>query len=374
MALLETFQVDCEVTLATGAPFDCARLNKAYHSVVDAARIRVRVAPMPEFVRNAKAGDAIRGAFFDRFLKSIGHEYDLCISSYDFADFGRPAIQLVADFSWDDAMRRASDPATSGLRGLLHRSRPARWAYLAGAAVIGGHYDPRAKPRDMVVANSKWTADLLARRHGIRASVIYPPVYAPPYDAALARTGDFVMLGRISPDKRVTEAMDILDRVRARGHVLRLHIVGPLDGSAYSDRVRKEATAHGDWVCLHGGLYGDEKFSELARHSFGIHMHRREAFGIAVAEMVKMGLVPFVPKDTAPAEIVGDERLCLGDADDAVEVIDRLLTDRLQQAAVREKLTTRAALFSKERFVKDVRALIAKQPETAPACASAPDR
>ena len=210
MALLEAFQDGCEVTLATAAPFDCARLNRACHSAADPGRIRARIAPMPKFVRDARAGDALRGAFFGRFVKSIGREFDLCIGSYNFADFGRPAIQFIADFSWDDEIRRAFDPVSPGLRGLMQRPGSARWAYLAIAGLVGGRYDPRAHAQDTVVANSKWTADQLARCHGISASLIYPPVYAPPCDPRSSRTSDFVMLGRIAPDKRVTEAIEIL--------------------------------------------------------------------------------------------------------------------------------------------------------------------
>lgn len=359
MALLQAFQDDCETTLVTAAPFDCARLNRAYHSAVDPDRIHVRIAPMPKVVRDARAGDALRGAFFGRFVKSIGREFDLCFGSYNFADFGRPATQFIADFSWDDEMRRAFDPVSRGLRGVMQRLGPARWAYLAIAGLVsGGRYDPRAHAQDIVVANSKWTAGQLARRHGIAASVIYPPVYAPPYDPHAPRTDDFVMLGRIEPDKRVTEAIEILARVRARGHALRFHIIGPLDGSAYADRVRKLAAAQGAWVRLHGGLYGDGKYVELSRHAYGLHMRKREAFGIAVAEMMKMGLVPFVPAGSAPAEIVGDESLCFRDADHAVEIIDRLLKDRRQITSIREKLAVRGALFSTENFVRGLRELI----------------
>lgn len=355
MALLEALQERFETTLVTAAPFDCARLNQAYHCNVDADRIRVRTAPMPAVVRSAKAGDALKGAFFGRFVKSIGHEFDLCISSYNFADFGRPAIQFIADFSWDDDVRRAFDPVSPGLRGLLQRRNLARRAYLAGVDLVrGGHQHPSSHAGDIVVANSRWSARLLAERHGISAKVIYPPVHAPDFDPTVERTSDFVMLGRIAPDKRVTEAIDLMARVRARGHDVRLHVIGPLDASPYGDRVRRRAKEEGGWVRLHGGLYGEEKYAELARHSFGLHMRRREAFGIAVAEMVKMGLVPFVPADSAPAEIVEDERLTFRDPEQAVDLIDRLLRDQILRRQVRNALTFRGRLFSKEEFVRQV--------------------
>ncbi len=359
MALLEAFQHEHETTLITGAPFDCARLNRAYHGHVDESRINVMIAPTPEVVRDASAGDAMRGAFFARFLKDVSKDFDICISSYNFAEFDRPAIQFVADFSWDDKIRRAYDPVSPGLRGFVQRPNPVRWAYLAAANLIrGGRHNIHAHADDVIVANSLWTANLLAQRHGLRSQVIYPPVYAPVYDADAARSNDFVMLGRISPEKRVIEAIDVLSRVRERGHQVGLHIIGPLDESAYSDQVRSRAQRQGDWVRLHGGLYGDEKFVELGHHAFGLHLRQREAFGIAVAEMIKMGLVPFVPAGGAPAEIVADERLVFQNQDHAVEVIDRVLRNQPQLASIKERQAERAKLFSTEKFVMEARKLV----------------
>ena len=82
---------------------------------------------------------------------------------------------------------------------------------------------------------------------------------------------------------------------------------------------------HGDWVRLRDGLYGEEKYEVLENHAFALHARKREAFGIAVAEMLKMGIVPFVPADSAPVEIVTDDRLVFDNPDHAVDVIDRAL-------------------------------------------------
>jgi glycosyltransferase involved in cell wall biosynthesis len=87
-------------------------------------------------------------------------------------------------------------------------------------------------------------------------------------------------------------------------------------------------------------------------------MQAREAFGIAVAEQVKMGLIPFVPAETAPAEIVGDPRLCFVSRDHAVEVIDGLLRRPDEHHAIRSGLAARGGLFSKERFAAEVRELL----------------
>ena len=358
MALLDALQDRHRATLVTGAPFEVERLNRACHTSVDPQKIAVMTAPMPKILARATGGDALRAAFFGRFVRRVAKDFDLCVSAYNFADFGRPGIQFVADFSWDDAMRRSFDPASPGLRGAVQRPGLVRSAYLGFCAVAAGRpMAPVHRRGDVVVANSHWTADLLKQHHGLVGPVIYPPVHTPPVGGG-ERSPDFVMLGRIAPDKRILEAIDILARVRERGHRFDFHVVGRLGADAYGRQVAEKARQAGDWVRLTGGLYGDEKFEFLSRHGFALHVRKREAFGIAVAEMVKAGLLPFVPGASAPAEIVGDERLCFEDADKAVAVIDAMLRRPGEIAVIRAELTKRGAMFSRQAFAKKALELI----------------
>ena len=360
--LLESVERDCDVTLLTAGTVAWEQLNQFAGTALDPDRITVRIAPMPQAVRDAMAGDAVRGAFFARFVRSLGRRFDVCISSYNFVQFGRPAIQFIADFSWDDEIRRAYDPVSPGLRGVMQRSTPLRWAYRGATDLIaGGRFDMRTHRGDVIVANSRWTADILKQRYDLAPRVIYPPVHTPAADKERPRSGDFVLLGRISPEKKVVEAIDLIARVRQRGHEVNLHIIGPLDGSAYSTLVIRRAHEAGAWVKLRGALYGDEKFVELGRHSFGLHMRQREAFGIVIVEMIKTGVIPFVPAHSAPAEIVEDERLCFDNEDHAVEIIDRLLRAPRQLDDIRQGLAARSEFFGTRRFATEVSALVEEQ-------------
>ena len=359
MALLEMLQDKHTVTLLTGGRFECDRLNRAYDTRVISDRISVAVAPIPAFLRSLQAGDALRGAYISRFTRRISSDFDLCISTYNFAPFRNTAVHFVADFSWDEGYRLEHDPLVGGLRGLVQRPGLLRGAYRATVgAISGGHEGPPVARGDTVVANSQWSADLLQSRHGITSQIIYPPVNAAIYDPNAPRTGDFVMLGRISPDKRIEEAIALLSRVRALGHRFNFQIIGPLDTSPYSTKLRSIAKEAGDWVRLRGGMYGTAKFSELARHSYAIHVRAREAFGIAVAEQVKMGLIPFVPARTAPVEIVREASLCFESQEHAVKLIDQVLRSDGQRQNILSALSAHAANFSKERFIQQTRTLL----------------
>ena len=358
--LLDSLQNDFRVTLVTLAPVEWDRLNRAYGTQVDPAAVEVAQAPMPALLRRIAVGDALRGAFLQRLCRRLGPRFDVRISAYNFVDFGAPALQFVADFSWRQDFRVAHDHTSGELRGLATHAGPLWRAYrLLVERVAGGRGDalpPDAA--DTVIANSQWTAGLL-KDLGIDARVIYPPVQALlPLAEEGPRSSDFVILGRVSPEKRIETAIEIVHGVRARGHDVRLHVVGALDGSEYARRIRKLGERSGPWVVLHGAVYGPAKAELLAAHGFGLHARQGEAFGIAVAEMVKLGLIPFVHSFGAPAEIVAEPRLVYDDVDTAVEQIDTVLRDLALQERLRQHLAQRADLFSAKRFVAEVRQLL----------------
>ena len=85
-------------------------------------------------------------------------------------------------------------------------------------------------------------------------------------------------------------------------------------------------------MALEGPRAGKEKEKLLTGHRFAVHGRREEAFGIAVAEIVKAGCVTFVPDEGGPPEIVGDAALCYADTADAVQKIDAVLRSDTEQA------------------------------------------
>jgi glycosyltransferase involved in cell wall biosynthesis len=165
-------------------------------------------------------------------------------------------------------------------------------------------------------------------------------------------------LGRISHEKRIDTMIEILSRVRQLGHDVHLHIIGPLDESPYSRSIERMCNAHADWVTAEGGMAGKEKIRLLTEHRYAIHGRKAEPFGIVVAEMAKAGCIPFVPDDGGAPEIVGDERLCYRDIDDAVRKIDDVLRHDKLQRELREKTLARGQLFGVEDYQKSVRRVV----------------
>jgi glycosyltransferase involved in cell wall biosynthesis len=215
--------------------------------------------------------------------------------------------------------------------------------------------------RNVVLANSDWTAGLLREKYGIEPRTLYPPVGGDfPSRPFLEREKGFVCLGRISPEKRVDAIIEIISRVRQRGHSVHLHILGGADDSPYGTMVKKLAARNKDWVFLEGWTMGQAKQELLAGHRYGIHGRENEPFGIAVAEMVNAGCIVFVPKGGGQTEIVNHPDLTYESDVEAVAKIDAVLAQEVKQEKLCEYLRAGSDRFSVKTFVEAMRGVIAE--------------
>lgn len=357
----ETLKRDFDVSIATTTQVDLGAMNEFYGTSLRAGEITFRRLSVP-LVGGIPRAAALRGALFQRALRAVAGEYDLLISAYNSCDFGVPAVQCIADFSWDDELRRRGwDLSDDGLAGAFHRDGFLRRAYLGLARMLSA---PSGRDvfagEDLIVANSTWTARILREKYGVAdVRVVHPPVTEPSVRRVTGpRNLDFACLGRISEEKRITKIFEILERVRAQGYPVRLRVVGALDDSAYSQRIRALAQQNRDWIIVEGSLSGNAKWKLLSKCGYGIHGRSGEAFGIAVAEMVKAGCITFAPADGGPAEILEHEDLLYRDDDNAVQKICKVLSRPALQASLLEHLRRHAEKFSTENFKRDFRAMV----------------
>ena len=115
---------------------------------------------------------------------------------------------------------------------------------------------------------------------------------------------------------------------------------------------------HRDWVVVHGRLGMADKEALLHSVRFGLHACPVEAFGIAVAEMLKLGCVTFVPNSGGAPEVVGDARTIYESVDDAVVKIDAVLRHESLQQELQDAGRARSAELSAERFQRELLAVV----------------
>jgi len=350
------------VDLLTAGTPDLHELNTACGTAVDPTALRIRQAPLLPGLGRVNHAAAIQGARHQRWCRRVAREYDLLISAYNLCDFGAPAIQFIADFAWDAELRAQYEAVPRHGARLIHRATPLRSAYLglahrisrpSGRNLFGG--------ADRIIANSRWTANILSSKYGVECEVIYPPVEEPdPGPPWEQREQGFVCLGRIAHEKRIERIIEILSRVRELGHDIHLHLIGPIGNDPYGRMIRRLVNQHRDWVIPEGRKVGSEKTRLLHRHRYGISACGVEAFGIAVAEQVKAGCVPFVPNSGGQTEITDHPALQYEDPEDAVQKIDAVLRQDALQHRLLEHLGSQGQRFSAARFVDELRDVVAR--------------
>ena len=282
-----------------------------------------------------------------RQCKKMARGFDLIISTFNEADFGRIGIQYVHDPPyWLYPISPPDSVFPCNLwASLTSKRRP--WMFLCG-------FSYERMKRNVTLTNSNWTAKKLQEIYGIESEIVYPPVLGCfPEVIWDKRENGFVCLGRIVPCKRIEEIINIVRRTRSKFPDTHLHIVGHVLDDAYYKRLLRLAQ-DADWIHVNENVSRQELMQLITTHRYGIHGMINESFGMAVAEMICGGCIVFVPRSGGPAEIVGDDRLLFGSTEEAVAKITRVIQNGQEQASLREYLSVRRDLFSRERFVNQM--------------------
>jgi len=326
------------------------------------------IVPIPAILRRFVELDPDPGSIQDwcvmlRRCKQMRNRYDLLLSAEMEADFGAPGIQYI-HFPELSAFYRPT-PSLQTRRWWrfscdLLRGEVPLWKAVAG-------YSFESMRSNLTVTNSHWIGDLVRSVYGIEPITLYPPAggdFEPlPWSE---RTNGFVSIGRITASKRFDWIIETLSRVRSHNPEVKLYIVGSIDTGpdavAYLCRLRTLVQANAEWVELHENISRVELIELLQRNRYGIHAHIAEHFGIAVAEILLAGCIPFVYNSGGPSEIVGyDPRITYSSGGEAVSKILSVMNDSVLQEEIRSSLESRAGLFTAERFMQEFRTIVARR-------------
>ncbi|MGA3323498.1 MAG: glycosyltransferase family 4 protein [Terriglobia bacterium] len=357
---IEALKKDYAVTLISMGEVDLERLNAYYGTSLAPGDFSIQRAPLPVGLRGTAKFAGLKGRFLLRYVRRVAPEFDILISGYGPMDFGKPGLQMIADFSFVEEWRLELNPSFRTRKAWFYGNTLVRSVYLRLNDCIA-RVRPEGWKQNLTLANSAWSADRLLKKYGIPSQVVYPPVAIdfPPIPYA-DRDRGFVCLGRVAPEKCMDSIIEILQKVRERGHDVHLHILGGIDDSDYGRRVRGLAEQFREWVFLEGWTLGDRKRELLAGHRFGIHARPNEPFGIAVAEMVQAGCVVFVASGGGQVEIVNHPALIYENVADAVEKIIAVLTSEAEQEKLRNHLRQGSNSYSVKTFVDEMRRVVAE--------------
>lgn len=292
---------------------------------------------------------AARSAAVARYARPRLGEFDLAVSTTNELSLPLPSVQYVHV----PQFHRGSVHELEA--GRLNRlwselAAPPRWNLNSGSEAGAGSTagDRCVDPEMRTLANSAWTADVVASIYGRRPAVLHPPVDPIPGQPWSQREPGVVFVGRLAPDKRVLAAIDIVDRVRDRGIDLHLHVVGSTSRvhRRYVEQVAGAASKR-PYVSLERDATRDRVEHLLGTHKFGLNTKPDEHFGMAVAEYVAAGMIAFAPDSGGQRDVLDRRSDRLYDsASEAATLVtraieadepprqqrDRFASDRFRQA------------------------------------------
>jgi glycosyltransferase involved in cell wall biosynthesis len=355
--MLQALRADNDVTLLACERPSLEHCNRWYGTALAADDFRFALAPLP--IRaigriTPTPMSLVRNMLLMRDARRRAPAYDVVVTCNNEGDLGdRPAVQYV-----HFPMLWLGRPETD-LRWYHQQPALIRAYYRLTVRLTG--YSVERMRRNLTLANSAYIGARIRALHGIEPTVLHPPVPGEFPDVPWeARANGVVAIGRLSPEKRFEDIVAIVATVRERHPDVVLHVVAATDRpSAYGRRIRALAAAHAGWVRLHVDVSRDELLALVARQRYGIHAMPDEHFGIAVAEMLRAGCLPFVPDTGGAAEIVGDApALRFGSPTEAAARIDAVLRDADLRAVLRRHCAARREGFTTAHFVQGFRAAI----------------
>jgi glycosyltransferase involved in cell wall biosynthesis len=356
--MLQALVAEHHVTVLSWRPVEVEPINRFFGTSLRASDFDSIVVPrhwsyVPDHLPVPAA--LIRSALLMRYTRRLIDRFDVLVGVHNETDYGRRGIQYV---HYPSYLRPR--PAVD-LRW-YHRPKSLLSAYYSLADRLADFSVERMKS-NVTLANSNWTAGLLRRSLGVNARTVYPPVVGLDRQTGWQeRRPGFLAIGRISPEKEYERLIRILSEVRDSIPEVTLTIVGTWDRHVrrYYDELRRLAEVAGPWVEFRHDLSRNEVNALMVSSRFGIHGMREEHFGMAPAEMVRAGMIVWLPNGGGQVEIVeGNPQLVFDSDQQAVDQIVGVLSDPHQQRHLQEALQARSERFSTARFVKEVREVVA---------------
>jgi len=343
-------QSRCDLTLAVDSEAGFRKAIESFDVPLDPGLIKT--APL------LPAGTDFRSRSFSLSfkrsvrLKRLAAQADICISAANVIDFGRPAHHFINMLSGVDHAFTAHSGIVKPQASLKRFIRDE-----VIRPIVGMRSKKRifADGRERFYSNSEYVHERLIAFYGsFNDTIFYPPTtYEPDSVETLPRDPMRVIcLGRISPQKRVTDIIDIVERARTlSGQDIKLTVAGPCGKGSYAVMV-KHTVEERPWITLVDGVFGKAKDDLLRSGSFAVHSRRDEEFGIAVTEYLKAGLVPVVPDEGGSREVVSDGELSFRDNEEAAKILSRLATDAKFRESKHASCLKRAEAFSREAYAR----------------------
>ena len=162
------------------------------------------------------------------------------------------------------------------------------------------------------IVNSNWIKFRVKQIYPyLKSKVVYPTFKIPEFSKINfqkfeKKNNDFVILGRVSRDKKTIEGINFFLNFKKNNRHLnigKLHIIGPVE-KKIENKVNKIKKLFINDCCFHSYLSLKKRDKILKKSKYGLHFFHGEHFGRSILEMQKMGLIVFAHNSGGSREIL----------------------------------------------------------------------
>lgn len=352
--MVESLQDDYEIDIFTISDPDFHSLNNYFDISVDPTALTVRrLNPLGKILNYSSSIlkrttgtwlGRIHASFFGRIANRFRDEYDLMISTGDFPFYG-PSIQYIH-------FPRFGRPK---IKSKIEPDTLYRNTYDRVCQRVAG-FDVEKMGDSTIVTNSEWTAGVVEDIYGEKPKTVYPPVNVSGFSSTPwnERESGFISVGRIERSKNILRTIEIIKGLRNQGHDVHLHVIGSPSDKRYYKKVKNEIEKK-EFLYLEGEMSREKLLKLISTHKYGIHGMEHEHFGIAVAELVAGGTIPFVHDSGGPREIINHNKdLLYKGEEDAINKIERVLCEEDKRKEIHEDLPDIKQEYGRKRFQNEI--------------------
>ena len=158
------------------------------------------------------------------------------------------------------------------------------------------------------LTNSKWSLQRLSKTYDIKyKKVLYPTFKIPKFQKMSLkkfnnRKNNFVILGRVTEDKNILEAIIFFNSIKNQIRNAQLHIIGPIDKN-YLKKIKLEIKDKKK-IYFHGLVSLRRRDYLLKNSKYGLNFFNSEHFGRGTLEMQKLGMIVFAKNAGGVKEIL----------------------------------------------------------------------
>jgi len=304
---------DAHITILTLEKWSLSAIAKTTGISLSSERVSLVVAKYPNILKNRTGRFyLLRIAYLHRQTKLLAKNFELCVSTYNEIDFRKCGIQYVhhPTFAPVRSLKRyemINDPIFFVLIKSIMEIPYNFMIWLISRNWRKGFSN------NVTMVNSQFMADWLKELYRIPAEIVHPDAVSKisldhtiPWEEREFR---FVTVGRISPDKKTLEFIDICKAIISVYPSAKFAIVGRVSDVKYYEKVKNKIADLGVSVEFYHNLENETLMKMLITSKFYIAPKKYEHFGISILEAVRAGCLTFVHNTGGQREIVIEEVL-----------------------------------------------------------------